>query len=142
MNRTRRQTGGFTLLEAVIALTIFSMSALALLGWLSVNVQAIEHAERRRQQLDDVRSGMAVMETINPMAEPTGERRLPGLTVRWQAEPIADRRNGKGPSGGQTIFDLALYQINVELIADGEPPSTFQVRRAGWETVRAASAED
>lgn len=127
---------GFTLLEAVVAMTIFSMAALALMGWLSVNIQAIAHAEAHAAALDDARAGLALLETINPLLEPEGERALPGLTMRWTSKPVVERRSGKGPSGGTTIFDLALFDVRVELQHEGRPPQSFTVRRAGWEAVR------
>lgn len=132
---------GFTLLEAVVAMTLFSMASIALMGWLSVNLNAIARAEAHTAALADARAGLAVMETINPLLEPRGERTLPQLTVRWQSTPIVERRPGKGPSGGTTIFDLALFELTVEVLRVGRPAQQFTLRRAGWEAVRPVDPE-
>lgn len=132
MNRQR----GFTLLEAIVALTVFSICALALYAWLATNVNALVRVEARTRGLADGRAALAALETVNPMAEPQGERRLPGgLVLRWDSEEI-ERRPGEGPAGNQLIFDLGLYLVHARVLRDGREVQRFDVRRAGWETVR------
>ena len=73
MNRRQR---GFTLLEAIVALTIFSICAMALYAWLATNVRALGRVQASTLAVQDGRAALAVLETINPMTEPSGERTL------------------------------------------------------------------
>lgn len=139
---TRRASAGFTLLEAIVAMALFAMAGLALFSWLGTNLIALERVEARQQDLADTRNALALLESVNPLLEPEGSRELGPLTVRWTSEPVAERREGVGPSGGLTVFDLALYDMQVALWREGQQVHAFSVRRAGWETVRQAMPED
>jgi general secretion pathway protein I len=140
--RARRRQAGFTLLEAIVALTVFAICAMALYGWLAVNVNALVHAGNRSDALRDDRAALAVLDPVNPMAEPKGERALPGgLSVRWTSRAI-DRRTGISPSGTRNAFDLALYDMDVEVRRDGKAVDRFTMRRAGWVTARTLQNAD
>ena len=133
---------GFTLLEAIVALTVFSICALALYGWLAVNVNALVRVEARNAAVRDGRTALAILETVNPMAEPRGERALPGdLTVRWTSREV-ERKPGKGPSGAPLIFDVGLYALEVSIVRDARIVDRFEVRRAGWVTTRSLQDDD
>lgn len=132
-----RGASGFTLLEAIVALTIFSMCAMALYGWLAVNINALARVDARATGVRDGRTALAMLEAVNPMAEPDGERELPGgLVVRWHGKEIVPRRAGVGPAGTPLVFDLALYELDVEVTRKGREVNHFMVRRAGWATAR------
>ncbi|MGH8075369.1 MAG: PulJ/GspJ family protein [Lysobacter sp.] len=139
----RAGAGGFSLLEAIVALTIFSICAMALYGWLSVSQNALIRVQMRDAAVRDGRSALAVLESVNPMAEPEGERELPGdLVVRWTSTELVERRPGTSPSGSTLVFDLALYEVEVQVLRVGREVNRFTVRRAGWETVRTIYNDD
>lgn len=133
----RSHAGGFSLLEAIVALTVFSICALALYGWLAVNVNALGRVEARSAGVRDGRTALALLEAVNPMTTPQGERTLPGgLVVRWTSQEVVKRKPGVAPSGMPLVFDLALYDMDVRVLRAGRQVTRFAVRRAGWETVR------
>lgn len=140
---SRRRVRGFTLLEAIVALTVFSICAMALYGWLAVNLDALVRVEASAGSVRDGRAALAMLETVDPMAEPKGQRELPGeLVIRWTSEEIGKRAPGAGPSGSVLIFDLALYDMHVEVLRAGREVRRFDVRRTGWETVRSLHDEE
>lgn len=135
----RLRQRGFTLLEAIVALTIFSICAMALYAWLATNVNALVRVDARAAAVRDGRAALAALEPVNPMAEPAGTRELPGgLSVRWTSRQL-DARPGMGPAGNTLMFDLALYELDVRLVRDGREEDRFAVRRAGWTTARPPS---
>lgn len=137
MSRRQRQQAGFTLLEAIVALTIFAICAMALYGWMAVNQAALIRVEARDRAISDGRAALAALEGVNPMREPQGERSLPGeLDIRWTSTEVAPRTEGMGPSGSMLIFDLALYELDVRVLRSGREIERFTVQRVGWESVR------
>lgn len=140
-NLASRQQG-FSLLEAIVALTIMATSLLALYAWLSTSTLALRHVSDSSLSLQDARSALALMETVNPMTEPSGSRTLPPLEIRWKVLPLTDRRIGMSPAGGATQFDLRLYQVEVEVYRSDILVREFEIRKAGWEIARPAVLDE
>lgn len=134
----RHRARGFSLLEAIVALTVFSICALSLYAWLAVNVDALGRVDASNQRASDGRLALAILETVNPMAELAGERRLPGdVEVRWEGRELVPVETGMGPAGAPLIFDMGLYELDVTVMRQARATTRFTVRRAGWRTARA-----
>jgi len=127
---------GFSLLEAIVALTIMATCLLALYAWLSTSTFALGRARASALSLQDARAARAVIETINPMAEPEGTRELPPLEIRWTTRPLTERRTGMSRAGTATQFDFRLYEVDVEVRREGTVVRDFTLRKAGWEAAR------
>lgn len=139
---TRHHSKGFSLLEAIVAMVVMATCLLALYGWLSSNTIALQRVQAQTYILQDARTALALVSTVNPMSEPRGERELGSLSVRWTSEPVVDRRMGMSRAAMATPFDFTLYTLQVEVLRDGRPVREFSVRKAGWEATRAPSLED
>ena len=140
--RAHRTQVGFSLLEAIVAMVIMASSLLALYAWLSSNVFALTRVQAQALVLEDSRAALALIETINPMAEPSGRRTLAGLDVEWQSSEVAPSQPARTRIGMPSLFDVALYEIRVELRREGERAGGFTVRRAGWSAVRSLSDDE
>ncbi len=132
----RRKAAGFTLLEAIVALAILAAGTMALFAAINGALRSIERVEAA-VRLDSVtESALALLESINPTARPEGEEPLGAYRMRWRATRIA------GPSEAITSYfqpglhEVALYDLNVELLRDGALERRFVLRRAGWRQVR------
>lgn len=133
---------GFSLLEAIVAMTIMATSLLALYAWLSTSTLGLNRARDSALALQDARSALALIEAVNPMAEPTGVRTLAPLEVRWTSTPLTELRHGISRSGTATQFDLRLYELDVEVRRDGNVVREFSVRKAGWVAARSIANDD
>lgn len=147
MNRSRapRAARGFTLLEAIVAMTIFSMCALALFGWQGTSLRSLERVEGRAARAEKVRLAMAVVQRVNPMLEPKGERTLGLDKVSWQATPVMPVRNGVTQVGLPSLFDLGLYDLAITIAradGDGPPPVAFHLRVVGYRQARKTGFEE
>ena len=86
-----RAAAGFTLLEAIVALVVFTMGAFALYGWLSTNVITLDRIRERQQVEAAMHSALDMIRRANPMETPGGRRELNGLEVVWTStlvEPV------------------------------------------------------
>lgn len=133
---------GFSLLEAIVALTIMATCLLALYGWLFTITFSINRVRDNALALQDARAAMALIETINPMAQPDGTREIATLQVHWKARPLTDRRVGMSRAGTPTQFDFRLYEVNVEVSRNNSLITDFDVRRTGWEIARPILPDD
>ncbi|WP_024868649.1 PulJ/GspJ family protein [Pseudoxanthomonas suwonensis] len=138
---SRRREAGFTLLEAIVAMVIMATCMMALYGWLSANTISVARANAQTRNIADARSALALVEAVNPMAEPRGERELPPLRVSWESRAITPVRPGLSQAGFPTLFDFALYEMDVQVWRDGQLVQEFSLRRAGWVQARTGGLE-
>lgn len=143
MNRVpnARHAQGFSLLEAIVALVVMASTLLVLYGWLSSSTMALTRVQAQSRALEDARSALAIMETVNPMLEPRGRRGVGPITVAWESTPKAARRSGISRAGMPTLFDFTLVDVDVKVMREGRLVKQFRMRRAGWEAVRDLSGE-
>ena len=132
---------GFTLLEAIIALVIFSVGSMALYGWLATNLQALERVEASRDRSMLVRAALDVVRHVNPMANATGGRDTGALRVEWEARPIEPVRRSVTQVGVRGPFEVGLYEMDVRILRDGTPLRELKVRQVGYRYA-GGSAED
>lgn len=139
---SKRPQQGFSLLEAIVALTIMATCLLALYAWLSTNTLSMNRVRTNALALQDARAALAMMESVNPMATPEGRRELAPLEIRWKASPVSNRRVGRSAAGSPTQFDFRLYQVDVDVLRQKQVVYSFSLRKAGWEVTRPILMDD
>jgi general secretion pathway protein I len=135
---SQRHARGFTLLEAIVALVVFSMGALALYGWLSTNIITLERIRDRQEVEAAMHSALDIVRRTNPMEIPAGQRRAGNLMVTWTSAPLAPAKPNVDQSGSPGIFSVGLYDATVRVLRDGKELQVFRVRQVGWKKVREA----
>lgn len=138
---SRRSAQGFTLLEAIVALVVFTMGAFALYGWLSTNVITLDRIRERQQIEMATRSALDLIRRSNPMEAPNGQRQIGDLTVVWIAKPVEPPKAGSGQSGEPTLFAVGLYDLDVRVMRAGRELDAFHVRQTGWKQVGSVGEE-
>lgn len=129
---SRRDAQGFTLLEAIVALVVFTMGAFALYGWLSTNVITLDRIRQRQQIESATLSALDLIRRSNPMERGSGRHEIDGLTVTWSGRLVEPARTGSAQTGGRTMFVVGLYDIDVQVLRDGQVQRSFRVRQTGW----------
>lgn len=132
-----RRQSGFSLLEAIVALVIFSMVAMALYGWQSANLHTLRRAEAHARQNALSRSALSLLAQVNPMLTPSGERPLGPLRVQWLAHLLQPAKPGVSAVGVPDLFELGLYRMDVRVLDGSRLVTAFHVRQVGFKQIHA-----
>lgn len=130
-----RGTRGFTLLEAIVALVVFTMGAFALYGWLATNVKTLERIQARREVANLRLSALDTMQLVNPMSEPAGRRAVGLFEVRWTSRALAPPRQSVTQVGLPTLFQVGLFEVDVRVLSQSREVDRFTVRHVGYRQV-------
>jgi general secretion pathway protein I len=133
--RPARRQAGFGMLEALVALVLFTLVGSTLFAWINTNLDAAARLRQRDSARGLVQFATAWLQTRNPMVEPSGEAEPePGIRVRWRARALTPVTPGAPlPGGTATPFRLALYELDVTVSAAGVGETGFTLKRLGVE---------
>lgn len=132
----RHGARGFSLLEAVVALTILAAAGLASFAALTQSLQMVGRAERAREADLSLRNSMAWLDLVNPMEQPTGEQVMGEYVLRWSSqplEPVRDTATGYLQPG---LHEVGLYRMELELWREGVLEREAVLQRIGYRQVR------
>lgn len=137
MRAQAESRGGFSLIEALVALAIASMTLMAIF---ELQIQMARSQQRAAEAIEQVASqenALALTRHLNPMAQPQGRIDLPrGDVIVWQAEPKTERRINAGFPAGDGGFEVQLYRVTVGVErAQGRSPAPLVFDRLGWRRV-------
>ena len=134
----KRRSKGFTLLEAIVALTILSMSLSALYSWYSVSLMGLIRSEEKLKVVEFMHEVDAYLVTLNLTGESTGEFTSNKMQARWQAQLLEPQTDGKNAGGQMGYYRFGLYAVDVEVfsIETGALLDQFTTRLVGYEGVR------
>ncbi len=126
-------SAGFTLLEAIVALVIFSTAGLALFSWINQNLQVLARAQDVSEATRAKRNVLEFMSDINPMQRGAGSNDFGIYKITWHsAEKIAPRDNSGYPAGTGS-FSVALYRTSIDVTrASGARWFSFELTQAGY----------
>ena len=131
-----RAMQGFTLLEAIVAMVVFSLGAFALYGWLSTNIITLERIRLRQEQEVAFASALDLVRRSNPMQSPQGTRTVGDMTVTWTSRPVEEPKPNVDQSGSNGIYMVGLYTVYVRVARGDRQIGRFYVRQIGWKQMR------
>lgn len=130
---------GFTLLEAIVALAIFSAGAMALYGLFSANLLGLARARDVVGQIPIVEQAVERLSLVNPHRQAQGEFQLGSIDVVWEATPLEPLRQSQNAVGFMGSFEVGLYQVDFEISEGERLLGAWQMRLVGYEAVRTTS---
>lgn len=130
----RRRRSGFSLIEALVALTIAAITLTAIFELQIQMVRGRERADEALKQVAAQENAIALVRDVNVMAQPFGEVAMPqGDTVRWSSEPIGQPVRGAGFPGGDGRYRIQRFRVTVEVERRaGRSPRPMVFERVGW----------
>lgn len=133
-----RTSRGFTLLEAIVALSIFATSTVALYSWYNVVLTGMVRTEAQLETIEFSRNLEAYLSMMQLQDEATGEFRSNGLLAIWRAELVEEKKEGRTLVGALGHYRFGLYTVNATIVEERtrQEKGHLQTRLVGYEGVR------
>lgn len=136
-----RGQSGFGLLEAIVALTLIAATGLALFSWADSNLAEASRLRDRDAASRVQLSAVELLSSLNPAAEPSGQRSIRTMTVAWQAKAMGPELPGMGFTGTPTNYRLQLFDTTVDASdARSGTATRFTMTLLGYRSVGSAVA--
>lgn len=125
---------GFSLVEALVALAIASMTLMAIFELQMQMSRGQARAAAAIEQASIQENALAMTRHLNPMETPQGFLNLPdGSRLGWSSEAIGQPRTNVGFPAGTGQFEVQLYSVTVTVERiGGQSPAPLVFERLGW----------
>ena len=131
-----RRSAGFTLLETMVALVIFTGAAMALYSLYNTNLIALVRVHDVTRQIPAARHAIEYLSAINPREQESGRIEIHGLDVTWSSKLLQPVRDSRTVTGDRGYYEVGLYEVEFAM-RDGERSlGTWRLRVPGYEKVR------
>ena len=142
MSMRGRGRDGFSLIEALVALAIASMTLMAIFELQIQMARSQQRAALAIEQVAAQENALALTRAVNPMERPDGSIIVPGgETVRWISVPKGRPVTNAGFPVGQGAFEVQLYTMTVSIQpVAGPPPAPLTFDRMGWRRMNTGAA--
>jgi general secretion pathway protein I len=136
MTARRRRQGGFTLLEAVIAIALVAAAAMPLYAFFSRSLDGLYRAAEVNRESQASLTVLSFLSGLNPMERPSGEEGLGALRLRWKSREVVPVTDSIGYPRGIGLFHVGLYEVTGEILDAGRVRSTVTIRLVGHRQAR------
>lgn len=140
--KSKSRQSGFSLLEAIVALTILATSGLALFSWLSVSFDGLFRLREMTEKQEVMEDLHAFFSTLNIQHEGAESLMVNGYTVTWDAHLYEPVQTGRSMAGGASNFDLGLYNVDIQVAKGRRNLGTYTTRLVGYSKVRNIDSDD
>ena len=129
--------GGFSLLEAVVAMVLISGAGAALFSWINSELASVSRLQSSNARAEAMVNVMELMHTVNPMLTPEGTVSFAAYRLTWNATAATSVQDGLSYPRGISLYQLALYDTLVRVDnPDGTIWFDFTLRQVGYKRVR------
>lgn len=123
---------GFSLLEAIVALTLISTVGLAIFSWINGMLINVEKIENNGNRLAIMRNTAEYLSHTNIMEQPSGKAVLGPYQLTWTSELAAPVKNGLNRNHSNNEFKIGLYEVDVSVVIDDNKETQFTLRLTGF----------
>jgi hypothetical protein len=114
-----------------------AIALIPLITFIAQSADQLTRAGEANERSLVTQSVLALMEPVNPMAEPEGSLPLDDLVeVSWRAEAIAPPAEGALLGTQLNGFRIGFYGVAVAVTRDKQPWFDFTMRKVGYQNMR------
>lgn len=121
---------GFSVMETLVAVALLSIAIIPLYRFQQTLSQTALRLQETAVLLEAEQSALAIMQSIDPIAEPEGELLLGDWRLTWSAQELAREERADGYLGS-SAFQISLYEVTGTL-QKGPLTRTLSVRQVAW----------
>ena len=107
----RDRIRGFSLLEAIVALTIVAAAILGAYAWVAGNIVSLTRVRDLALEEAALQQALGTLEQTDLGHQPAGSIQWREFRIDWQAEPIEASRPSRTGVGGTGLYELTLYRV-------------------------------
>jgi len=137
---SNNKQGGFTLLEAIVALVILATSSVSIYLWLGTSLDSLGRVNKTiamAQLTDDLD---AYFRTLKLEGETSRTFKLNGYQIDWSARLVEPKRVGLHGSGATSDYELGLYDVDVSISRNQSVVGSFETRLVSYKYIPPPSA--
>ena len=127
---------GFTLLEAMVALVIFSMVAIGIYSWINTNLITLNRLAEVAATEQVLNSSIERLNLVDMTTETSGRFNVNNYWVEWNAELLEPWKNGLTSAGAVGLYDLGLFNIKLTFTKDERVIGGYEYRHTAYKQVR------
>ena len=136
LSSSRRRSGGFTLIEAIVAMVIMATALTGLYSWISTDLISLRRAEAVTVTQEVVQEALRQLALVPLLTQPRGDADVGSYRLRWEArlaKPVAVGRTRHGAKG---LYDVSLYDVAFSLHLEDQTLGQWSVRQLRYQRVR------
>jgi prepilin-type N-terminal cleavage/methylation domain-containing protein len=130
------RVGGFTLVEAIVALVVLSMSLMATYGWIQLSAEMLIKTDEVSSQEVGLNLLVEDLQGTDFSEQTAGEYEYGQLSFKWVAEPYEETRPGLSGTGLEAAWDHTLYVISIVIFRDSTLVANYRLRMVNSALVR------
>ena len=130
---------GFTLLEAIVALVVLSMSLMATYGWIQLGAEMLIKTDEVNSQEVGLSLLVEELQGADFSEQKSGEYEYGQLSFNWVAEPYEETRIGRNGLGQKSAYDHTLFVISIMVFRDVTLVANYSLRLVDSVLVRPPS---
>jgi prepilin-type N-terminal cleavage/methylation domain-containing protein len=126
---------GFTLLEAMVATVVLTMSLFATYSWVDVSIQMLIRSDEVMTQELLVSDFLEELDLIDLQKTQDGTLAREDLRLEWLATPI-ETKSGVNNRGIRGYWDHTLYRVEISIYRSSQLIASFDTRQVSSDQVR------
>ena len=119
-----------------MALVLIATIGMAIFSWINSSLANLNRVREKTLLQEVGRSAVSYMQTVNPMIQPSGKAEMGAYEIHWQSRQLEPAKMGSGHLGGNSLYELALYDTHVWVRLEKSEVTTFDVRLVGFRQTR------
>lgn len=139
---SRPRSRGFTLIEAMVALVVFSMAAMGIYGWINGNLVRLNRIAEVTMAEQVVNASVERLKLINLDHEISGSFKVNSCIVDWKADLVEPWKNGVSTTGALGDHDVGLFDITLDITYPSGNSGSYRYRRTTYKQMRDITGEN